>query len=143
MAEHSKRGFAAMDREKQRQIASKGGKAAHAKGTAHHFTPEEARVAGRKGGQAAHAKGTAHEFTSEEARAAGRKGGQRSQPRTNGEAAEPTSAYNAETGELMPATMHPPHEPSMPHTVEHQLQRTPYFPNPEGAAYEIEVGVEE
>jgi general stress protein YciG len=82
MAETSKRGFAGMDREKQREIASKGGKAAHAKGTAHHFTPEEARVAGRKGGQAAHAKGTAHEFTTEEAREAGRKGGQRSQARS-------------------------------------------------------------
>ncbi len=76
MAERSIRGFAAMDRSKQRAIASKGGKAAHAKGTAHEFTPDEARAAGRKGGQAAHAKGTAHEFTPEEARAAGRRGGQ-------------------------------------------------------------------
>ncbi|HEU4409803.1 MAG TPA: KGG domain-containing protein [Polyangiaceae bacterium] len=71
-----RRGFASMNPEKQREIASKGGKAAHAKGTAHEFTPEEARIAGRKGGQAAHAKGTAHEFTPEEARVAGRKGGQ-------------------------------------------------------------------
>jgi general stress protein YciG len=39
-----------MDPEKQRAIASKGGKAAHAKGTAHEFTPDEAREAGRKGG---------------------------------------------------------------------------------------------
>jgi general stress protein YciG len=46
----SRRGFASMDPEKQRMIASKGGKAAHAKGTAHEFTPEEAREAGRKGG---------------------------------------------------------------------------------------------
>jgi general stress protein YciG len=46
----SRRGFASMDPEKQRAIASKGGKAAHAKGTAHEFTPEEAREAGRKGG---------------------------------------------------------------------------------------------
>ena len=46
-----KRGFAAMDREKQREFASKGGKAAHASGNAHEFTREEARVAGRKGGQ--------------------------------------------------------------------------------------------
>ena len=52
MAEKSKRGFASMDPEKQRQIASKGGKAAHEKGTAHEFTPEEAREAGRKGGEA-------------------------------------------------------------------------------------------
>jgi general stress protein YciG len=48
----SKRGFAAMSPEKQKEIASKGGKAAHAKGTAHEFTPDEARNAGRKGGQA-------------------------------------------------------------------------------------------
>ena len=46
------RGFAAMDREKQRAIASKGGQAAHQKGTAHEFDSEEAREAGRKGGQA-------------------------------------------------------------------------------------------
>lgn len=47
-----KRGFASMDAEKQREIASKGGKAAHEKGTAHEFTSQEAREAGRKGGQA-------------------------------------------------------------------------------------------
>ena len=48
------RGFASMDREKQRSIASKGGKAAHAKGRAHEWTAEEAREAGRKGGAASH-----------------------------------------------------------------------------------------
>lgn len=48
----SLRGFAAMDPAKQREIASRGGKAAHLKGTAHEFTPEEARVAGSKGGRA-------------------------------------------------------------------------------------------
>ncbi len=47
----SGRGFASMDPEKQRKIASKGGKTAHQKGTAHEFTSEEAREAGRKGGQ--------------------------------------------------------------------------------------------
>lgn len=54
MAEKDKsaRGFAAMDAEKQRQIASQGGRAAHEKGTAHEFTPDEARAAGRKGGEA-------------------------------------------------------------------------------------------
>ena len=46
------RGFAAMDAEKQRQIASKGGKIAHQRGNAHEFTSEEAREAGRKGGVA-------------------------------------------------------------------------------------------
>jgi general stress protein YciG len=76
MAEKSNRGFARMDEQKKREIASKGGKAAHQKGTAHEFTPEEARIAGRKGGQAAHQRGTAHQFTREEAREAGRKGGQ-------------------------------------------------------------------
>ena len=45
------RGFASMDAEKQREIARKGGKAAHAKGTAHEFTADEARAAGRKGGE--------------------------------------------------------------------------------------------
>ncbi len=48
----SNRGFASMDRTKQREIASKGGKAAHAKGTAHEFDSGEAREAGRKGGVA-------------------------------------------------------------------------------------------
>jgi len=48
----SKRGFASMDDEKKREIASKGGKAAHASGNAHEFNSEEAREAGRKGGQA-------------------------------------------------------------------------------------------
>jgi len=47
----STRGFASMDPERQRQIAREGGKAAHVKGTAHEFTPEEARNAGRKGGE--------------------------------------------------------------------------------------------
>ncbi len=69
----SRRGFASMDVEKRRAIASKGGRAAHQKGTAHRFTSEEARVAGRKGGVRAHQKGTAHRFTPEEAREAGRK----------------------------------------------------------------------
>jgi len=48
------RGFASMDRAKQREIASKGGKAAHQKGTAHEWTSDEAREAGRKGGMASH-----------------------------------------------------------------------------------------
>ena len=43
-----------MDPAKQREIASKGGKAAHQKGTAHEWTSEEAREAGRKGGMASH-----------------------------------------------------------------------------------------
>lgn len=52
MADTSKRGFASMDEEKQREIASKGGKAAHEKGTAHEFSSEEAKQGGQKGGEA-------------------------------------------------------------------------------------------
>lgn len=51
MSGKSKRGFASMDAARQRDIASKGGKAAHAKGTAHEWTADEARRAGRKGGE--------------------------------------------------------------------------------------------
>ena len=47
----SKRGFASKDANRQREIASKGGRAAHAKGTAHEWSSDEARVAGRKGGE--------------------------------------------------------------------------------------------
>lgn len=52
------RGFASMERSKQREIASKGGKAAHRKGAAHEWTREEAQAAGRKGGLARHRKST-------------------------------------------------------------------------------------
>ena len=71
------RGFAALTPERRRELASKGGKAAHAVGTAHQFTSEEARPAGAKGGKLAHALGRAHEFTVEEARAAGKKAGRK------------------------------------------------------------------
>ena len=50
MADTSKRGFASMDANRQREIASRGGKTAHQNGNAHEFTSEEARNAGRKGG---------------------------------------------------------------------------------------------
>jgi hypothetical protein len=67
-----------MDRAKQREIASKGGRAAHAKGTAHQFTSEEAREAGRKGGQAV-SRNRAHMA------AIGREGGQsRGRARSSG-----------------------------------------------------------
>ena len=97
MSEKSRRGFAAMDREKQRQIASKGGRAAHAKGSAHEFTADQAREAGRKGGRAAHARGTAHKFTSQEAQEAGRKGGLNSH----------RAAAARRTGEEMPTEPSP------------------------------------
>jgi general stress protein YciG len=60
-----RRGFAAMDRAKVRELARRGGAAAHAKGTAHRFTPEEAREAGRRGGSAPHrTRGTRGEAAS-------------------------------------------------------------------------------
>ena len=54
-----------MDRTKQREIASKGGKAAHQKGTAHEWTSEEAREAGRKGGMASHRRKQQQQQSSE------------------------------------------------------------------------------
>ena len=75
MTEKKRRGFSTMDESTKREIARKGGIAAHRKGTAHKFTSEEAREAGRKGGRSAHRQGRAHKFTPEEAREAGRKGG--------------------------------------------------------------------
>ena len=56
MAEGKKRGFAAMDPKIVTEISSKGGKAAHAAGTAHEWNREEAQEAGRKGGRASHEK---------------------------------------------------------------------------------------
>ncbi len=53
----AKRGFASMDPEKQREIARKGGKVAHERGTAHEWDSQEARMAGRKGGEASHGGG--------------------------------------------------------------------------------------
>ncbi|HSV33972.1 MAG TPA: KGG domain-containing protein [Ramlibacter sp.] len=60
----SNRGFASMDPQRQREIASEGGRAAHEKGTAHEFTSEEAREAGRKGGQARSQSNRANSNTS-------------------------------------------------------------------------------
>lgn len=59
----SRRGFASMDIQKQREIASKGGKAAHLSGNAHQFTSEEARKAGSKGGQARNANRMSNKMT--------------------------------------------------------------------------------
>lgn len=56
MTEKQRRGFAAIDPALLREIARKGGKAAHAKGIAHEFNSEEAHYAGQKGGRATHAK---------------------------------------------------------------------------------------
>lgn len=56
MTGKQRRGFAAMDPEKRREIAGKGGKAAHARGTAHRWTSETGRAAGSKGGRTPRAK---------------------------------------------------------------------------------------
>lgn len=53
----SNRGFASMDEKKQKEIASQGGKAAHAKGTAHEFDSQSAKEAGSKGGKTPHGGG--------------------------------------------------------------------------------------
>lgn len=47
----SRRGFAAMSPERQREIASQGGRAAHQQGVAHKWSADEAKEAGKKGGQ--------------------------------------------------------------------------------------------
>jgi len=105
MTEKKRRGFSAMDENKKREIARKGGIAAHRKGTAHKFTPEEAREAGRKGGRSAHRQGRAHKFTPEEARAAGRKGGMASHsPEETPEVSVPSQESPTQApGDLLPA----------------------------------------
>lgn len=70
------RGFAAMDREKQKRIASEGGRAAHRQGVAHEWSRDEAREAGRKGGQIVSQN---REHMSEIGRRGGQSSGQRRQ----------------------------------------------------------------
>lgn len=78
MAAGDKRGFASMNQDRQKEIASMGGRAAHERGTAHEFTADEARAAGRKGGEAV-SRDRAHMA------AIGRKGGEaRSESRGRG-----------------------------------------------------------
>ena len=77
------RGFASMDRAKQREIASKGGKAAHQKGTAHEWTSEEAREAGRKGGMASHRR--RKEMTGDQDATGGDMGGTMAEERAGGD----------------------------------------------------------
>ena len=97
-----RRGFASMSPEKQREIASKGGRAAHEKGTAHEFNSNEASLAAKKG----HERGTAHEFTPEEARVAGRKGGlARAMNRSRNNASEGSSMSPSSNGESSSPSM--------------------------------------
>ena len=83
----AKRGFAAMDQNQQREIASKGGQAAHQKGTAHEFDSEEARRAGQKGGEAV-SRNRAHMAD------IGRKGGESRQSAQRAAAAAAKNAGN-------------------------------------------------
>jgi uncharacterized protein len=88
-------GFASMDGQKQREIARKGGLAAHRKGTAHEFTTEEARFAGRKGGQQVSANRT---HMTEIGRLGGRKSAERRRNRA-AKANQDQSSQSSETRE--------------------------------------------
>lgn len=81
----SNRGFAAMDREKQRRIASEGGRAAHRQGVAHEWSRDEAREAGKKGGQIVSQN---REHMSEIGRKGGQSSGQRRQRNSEGSSNE-------------------------------------------------------
>ena len=87
----AKRGFAAMDEATQRAIASKGGQAAHQKGTAHEFDSEEARRAGQKGGEAV-------SRDREHMAQIGRKGGESRQSAARANAEKNATAATARTG---------------------------------------------
>lgn len=84
----AKRGFAAMDEATQRSIASKGGQAAHQKGTAHEFNSEEARRAGQKGGEAV-------SRDREHMAQIGRKGGESRQSAARANAGKAAAAHGA------------------------------------------------
>lgn len=86
-----RRGFAGMDPERQRQIASMGGRAAHESGNAHEFTTEEARAAGRKGGEAV-------SRNREHMAAIGRRGGEASRGGENGSRREGPAKPQAAAG---------------------------------------------
>ena len=87
----SRRGFASMDAQRQREIASKGGRAAHQKGTAHEFDSNEARAAGRKGGETV-------SRNREHMAAIGRKGGEaRGNSARNAAARGATSRQNGDS----------------------------------------------
>jgi hypothetical protein len=85
MLGNSRRGFALMDPQRQKEIARKGGKAAHEKGTAHQFTSDEAREAGRKGGMIV----SQHREHMVEI---GRSGGRARRRKSSGSASQPGSA---------------------------------------------------
>ena len=86
------RGFAGMDPERQRQISSQGGKAAHQKGTAHEFDSNEAREAGRKGGMVSGGRRRAREQAAQQSRREATERGEGGSERENeSESAESSS----------------------------------------------------
>lgn len=94
------RGFAGMDPERQRQISSQGGKAAHQKGTAHEFDSNEAREAGRKGGMVSGGRRRAREQQAQQNRAASR------EPERESSERESEEAEGSETGsDASPSTV--------------------------------------
>jgi len=107
MSNTKNRGFASMSSEKQREIARKGGRAAHEKGTAHEFTTDEARAAGRKGGERVSAN-------REHMSRIGRLGGKRSAGRRSTSSGQPGSdngsssngGFDKGSGDGAPAASH-------------------------------------
>jgi general stress protein YciG len=82
------RGFASMNTDRQREIARKGGRAAHEKGKAHEFTSDEARAAGRKGGEKVSVN---RRHMAEIGRRGGRSSAQRRRPSSGGGGGQPGS----------------------------------------------------
>src|SRR3954467_12008598 len=98
------RGFASMDEHRQREIARKGGRAAHEKGKAHEFTPDEARAAGRKGGEKVSVN---RRHMAEIGRRGGRSSAQRRRPGSSDNGADKGSNNGKGNGSAIAAT----HEP--------------------------------
>ena len=96
--ERKGRGFAGMNAQKQREIASKGGRAAHQKGTAHEFDSSEARSAGRKGGLSV-------SQNREHMAAIGRHGGQARGARAQAARSAAGAPHKAESGAHMGGTL--------------------------------------
>jgi general stress protein YciG len=101
-----RQGFASMTPERRKEIANKGGRAAHAQGLAHRFTSEEAKEAGKKGGRATQAKGAGHRWTIEEAQEAGRKGGKATQAKAASDETVVKGTVEVATPTIVPRITH-------------------------------------
>src|SRR5688500_4654540 len=99
------RGFASMAAEKQREIARKGGRAAHEKGKAHEFTTDEARMAGRKGGEKV-------SVDRNHMAEIGRRGGRSSATRRRANGGSNPSGNGSDGNPTQPASQAPPAEPA-------------------------------